>query len=1192
MGTLGAAITSLNASANSGGVTATLSATTTTAVTGSSGNDSFTSGTVLTTGSVNGGDGIDTLVATLDTVVATAALGLKYTGFETFSRLAVEGATGTTRTQDMSLLSGITTVNASLQDNVITGNEVTTSGVTFTNLAATTNTLNITALSTVESVAAAAGVELTANVVASRATNTLADALTINLGSATAASGATAIAGTVAAGDILLNVTVSNEESLTINSLFGANFITTLDDAALTSLTATGSKALTIGAIANNTLTTKIDASAMTADFIMGTNAGTTASTISGGTGADTLIGSTKADVITGGAGNDAITAGAGADNVSGGDGDDTITVSTLTDFTLALETVSGGAGNDTLSFTEAAVTTLTAAHLGAISGIEQISIANGNNAISVTLTDAVFTANGQALKIIDGDLTQGALTVDGSALTAANVLDVTANTTTLSDSLVGGAGADIFRFSTIAGLETGDTVTGGAGTDTIILAATAADVTAVLTNVRTVENITTTGTGFAINITVGASTMAASTTLTTNASAQSTSTGLLTYNGSAVVLTTVVQNVTGTGANDVIAGGSGNDIIVGGAGTDAITGGLGIDNLSGGDGVDTFTVATLGAGFVGLTTAETVNGGSGTDILTFAAGALAVASTDLLGLVSVETITIQNTTETASITLTDAVYTADGVTTLTVNNVLATSGALTLVAGSLSAANSVKVDISKTDNTATAAIALGAGNDTVTVDQVALDNTTTVITGGAGTDTLAIKANTGGAATTVVAGVTGFETVSFTTAAGTYNIVVNDANVASGITQTVDGSILTGTLLWDGTLELDGLYNITTGTGADSLTGGAKNDTISAGGGDDSITGALGADQLTGGAGADTFVYSLGAAFTTTQSNATLTDTITDWTSGTDKLQVTLNYGTFSSSLTVDATIQTARAGTSLIQDNLSGSRGQATYDTTGSALYINVNADNLLTTADFKININPASTATATLAEGDINFVITGGTNADTITAGGGADTITPGAGADSITGGNGVDTITMVTDGAVDSINIANVILAANRDVVTGFVTTSDQLVLGLANTTVGTVAGPAVATANTTAAGTGAVALGLTGATTGNCDVILMANVTAVGVNSGNLSLTTAAGLSGTELLKALTDATAADTYTGITAAAASQKVYIQALQGGVNYIYFASDANADSLIVASEIVLVGTVTTTAGGALVQADFAVA
>jgi hypothetical protein len=95
-----------------------------------------------------------------------------------------------------------------------------------------------------------------------------------------------------------------------------------------------------------------------------------------------------------------------------------------------------------------------------------------------------------------------------------------------------------------------------------------------------------------------------------------------------------------------------------------------------------------------------------------------------------------------------------------------------------------------------------------------------------------------------------------------------------------------------------------------------------------------------------------------------------------------------------------------------LSAQRGQYVYDTTNSALFINFNNDNFLTTTDYRININPASTASASIVDGDVNFVITGGTNADVIIAGGGADTINGGAGADNISGGVGADVISSGT------------------------------------------------------------------------------------------------------------------------------------------------------------------------------------
>jgi len=150
------------------------------------------------------------------------------------------------------------------------------------------------------------------------------------------------------------------------------------------------------------------------------------------------------------------------------------------------------------------------------------------------------------------------------------------------------------------------------------------------------------------------------------------------------------------------------------------------------------------------------------------------------------------------------------------------------------------------------------------------------------------------------------------------------------------------------------------------------------------------------------------------------------------------LNYSSLVTALDINATRSSAGvAGVSAAQDTLSGQRGQYVYDTTGSALYINFNADNLLTTADYKININPASTASASIVDGDINFVITGGAGADTITAGGGADTITGGAGTDSIVGGAGADDLTggtgadTITGGAGN--DAIDVTAAADADVV---------------------------------------------------------------------------------------------------------------------------------------------------------------
>jgi len=1191
LGTVGAAVTSLDASSNTGGITATLSATTTTAVIGSSGNDIITSGTVLTTGSVAAGDGTDTLVTTADTVLASSTLGAKYTGFETLS-VSTSGTTANgTRAQDVSLVAGITSLNAST--TATTANGDTTHGVTFSNLPSTTNTLSITGLANADTTATD---DYSVTVTASRAANTTSDAMTVNLGTSTAASGATAVGLDSGAGAVILDVTLANEESITINSLgaSGSNFIDDLTNTSATSMTFTGARPLTVDSM-TSTVVTSINASAMTAAFINATaNAGAVASTISGGSGNDSLIGGSAADSISGNAGHDSITAAAGndivdggagndtivgdggTDSLSGGDGDDTFNVTTTTDFIglSAVETVAGGAGNDNLQFSQTATAiSLVAADLAAISSIETITINGTSGAGSITLSDAVYTANGVAtLRIVDGDLTTaaGTLTVDAAALTGTNAIHVTANTATgINDTLTGGAGADTFVFSTTAGLESTDTVVGGAGTDVISLTATAA-VTANLTGVRTVESIVTTGNGGDVSITVGSdSTIAATGTLTVDASSVTNSAYDLLYDGSAETTSTTVQSVTGTAGDDTITGGSGNDVIVGGDGADSITGGAGIDNLSGGAGNDRFVVATTGTGFVSLSAAETVSGGTGTDTLEFAAGIVTIAVSDLAGLSSIEEIEIQNTTQVASLTLTDAVFTSNGVTSLLVDAATMTSGVLTLSASGLSAANSVRLDISAITNSAANVINLGAGNDTVLVDQIALDGGTT-ISGGTGNDTITIELDTGNAQVTLASTVTGFETINFATAgvADNYSLVTVDANVASGASLYVNGSNLSGTLTFVGSAETNGTFSLVGGSGADALTGGEKIDTLIGGAGADTLTGGLLADVLTGNSGADVFVFAAPA-----QSSSSNTDTITDFTGGLDKLNITLNYGSINSDLTVDALVRTARAGTSLIQDNLSGARGEAVYDTSGQALYVNFNADNLLTSSDYKIAIGAAATATATISDGDINFVITGGGGADTITAGGGADTIDGGGGADAIYGGNGIDSLT--GSGGSDDFNFTSTAGSSNYDVIADFTTTADNF--RALQTTYGW-----NSTDNTT------TVLLATGATLKAADVAGDSNIMTISTNVGTTYANFVSGVATYSTLK-----TAAATAMGLTGALDAAAVVLVAIDDGTStglWRFVSDDAATDDATAATEIELMAILTGVADAtALVVGDF---
>jgi len=536
--------------------------------------------------------------------------------------------------------------------------------------------------------------------------------------------------------------------------------------------------------------------------------------------------------------------------------------------------------------------------------------------------------------------------------------------------------------------------------------------------------------------------------------------------NSTATVVPTV--SVTGGAGSDGLTGGSGNDTLIGGDGTDNLTGGAGIDSLVGGNGVDTFTVATL-AHFVGLLSPETISGGAGNDILSITATGTVNAS-DLLAINSVETISLASA-GTQTVVLSDAVFTANGATTLAITEVAGAT--ISVNASGLSAANSVQITTS--DAAVNQTLVGGAGNDTFTIvlgtGTIAAGDT---ITGGAGTDTVILGTVSNG--TINFTGVTGIETMTSaisgagaTTDSLTF-AAIPDTLLASGITLTMNFSDRTGagSVIMNATNnEADGKFNITTGAAADTIYGGAGADTVDAGAGADTITGGAGADSLLGNAGDDTLAGGTGADTLTggtgsdvfqytavDQSSGATVDTITDFSTTDDQLQVTLNYSSLISAVTVNAVRVTAGAGVTEAQASLTGERGQYVYDTTASRLYVNVNADNLLTALDYAINVNAASSATTTVANNDINFIVSGTTLADTITTDGGADTIdggsgtdlidggagadsiTGGAGADTITGGTGNDTIVLGSDSAADVVKMASTSAAIGSDTITGF------------------------------------------------------------------------------------------------------------------------------------------------------------
>jgi Ca2+-binding RTX toxin-like protein len=686
------------------------------------------------------------------------------------------------------------------------------------------------------------------------------------------------------------------------------------------------------------------------------------------------VIGSSSADAITG-------TASAVGDNLSGGAGNDTFTMGAVL---TVLDTIAGGEGTDTITISGA---TLDAAFTK-VTSVETLT-ATGNVTLGALAQAAGITSVTESATLTVGSGFTNALTVNLAAAGTSSVT-ATAYTGALTVNAVAGDATPITATNVLVG---------GTGTTDRLVFDLATAPTASAANLAGV-------TAFEIFSFKGSTVNNVSLTLDTlNAASAKT----LTIDGSSLTTGVLTLDATAeTNGSIVVVGGGAADLITGSAST------LG-DNMSGGAGDDVFTYATAN-----LSLLDTIAGGLGADTLTISNTSTRVDA-DFTNITSVETLTV-GTGLSQTITL-GALANASGLTTITGS----TTGVDTITVGAgFTNALRINLGVGTANDNIDGSASAAAINFRSEVEDIAA---TDVLKGGTSTGdvlTLTIDVDAQTATTTLMTGVETINVVQSATVTRDLTITMgaNDTQIAAGKTLTVNATALTdagATLTFNGTAsELDGSLSVTGGNGNDTIIGGSFTDTLVGGIGVDVITGGLGADNLTGGTLADTFVFTAVA-----ESNGTNTDSITDFVSATDKIRVTLDYTGQTANLDISAKILTAKAGTTLIQDTLSAQRGQYAYDTTGSALYVNFNADNLLTSLDYKINVNAASTATATIADGDVNFVITGGTGADTITAGNGADTISGGDGADvlqyntgnapageSITGGAGTDILQVIT------------------------------------------------------------------------------------------------------------------------------------------------------------------------------------
>lgn len=623
-------ITTIDASAATGNVAITNIGASNLTMTGGAGNDTLRidGSTITTSDSIDAGAGTDKLQLTVATNVTAATSGAKLVGFETVEGYR-SGSTGAADdgddlvvAQDISLLgSTVTSVGVSkwaLTTTADNGDSTVTDGASFTNLAAGTGMalsgFDITDL-------AADGIVINFTATADLKTDTTADSISATLGTSTAAQ----LTSTALDAQSTLNLTLALDdyETVTLASQGGANTVASLTSGDMTKLVVNATKALTVTAGTWAALAT-VDASASTANVTLA--ATTKASTITGGSGNDTFTGSSSADSVTGGAGNDTITAAGGNDTLIGGDGDDTFndaaadldTASTETAsvdggagndiFTVAdfsdlssQTTINGGDGTDTLKFTEDANHDFTssATLFANISNVETLSFVVGTaGARTITMNDSNI-ANGAVNVVLGTGSADANIFNMSGVLSSSNQINFTEQATGLAttyslsngkDNVLMVDGNDAITVTNNAYLSSGDTIDGGAGTDTATFTSTAnttftAAQLGALKNVEALQ-FTSGGAGnvsLTLTDTIVGANVASAATFTV-ARTITADTGTLTVDGSAVTST----------YNLALTGALGADTLTGGLGADTVAGGVGdadIDVLTGGAGNDQFTV-------------------------------------------------------------------------------------------------------------------------------------------------------------------------------------------------------------------------------------------------------------------------------------------------------------------------------------------------------------------------------------------------------------------------------------------------------------------------------------------------------------------------------------------------------------------------------------------------------------------------
>ena len=645
--------------------------------------------------------------------------------------------------------------------------------------------------------------------------------------------------------------------------------------------------------------------------------------------------------------GVDLKTTGAGADTFT------SVNPASSTATLTAGDNLNGGAGSDTLAITSAAEITLGAGVT--TTDIENITVSASGG--TLTLDTALMTG----ITSVANNGSTAAVSVTGlKALVPVSVTATSANTT------VGFASA-----------------------------VTAGTADAITVNINGVGTSLITANGFeTINVASSGSASGGSSSSVNGTTVASTT--LTTLNVTGTAAAKLVANLAGASAavtGTLTSDDSGHDIELTGR---ALTDKLSI-TMAGGN--DTVRIDNMAA-------THTISGGDGTDTLRYS-GAAIVPLASTANVTGIETVTLTNATP-ASFAMTGA-----GVTT--VNYTTAAAGTF----GGLSTGGTIGLNLGGS-MTAAAAGAAATATAAATLTSATYSGTADSLTVNVG---LATHTTNPGATSSTVSAV-GVESVTFNSLAGsgvtearTVTFADTAATTATLKTITVNGSIPalttvavsnTGTSALT-TVNLSGVTggasftggatagtSITGGVGSDVLTGGAGPDniiggegndtingaagadTIDAGNGANNITGGTGADTMTGGSGVDTYVFAPNA---TTASTVVLTsttsapDTITNFTSGVDKISITGAYAP-SKFLGNFANIQAALSAQAAAATGLAYA---AAFVTSESTLYVFKLTTGLLDADDLAIKM----TNVTSLAASDLLLGSQATGNAVTLTA-----------------------------------------------------------------------------------------------------------------------------------------------------------------------------------------------------------------